>query len=55
MVNFSVIRVKVVVPEKLLEVNTFLKIPSMAIVLFTLSQNIFVLKWPVAIAKNTLC
>ncbi len=37
MVNFSVIRVKVVAPEKPLKVNTFPKIPSMLIVLFALS------------------
>jgi len=55
MVNFSVIRVKAVVPEKPLEVDAFPKIPSMPIVLFTLSQNILVLIWSVAIAKNTLC
>ncbi len=55
MVNFRVIRVNVVAPEKPLEVNTFPKIPLMSIVLFTLSQNIFVLTWPFAIAKNTLC
>ncbi len=55
MVNFRVIRVKVVVPEKLLDVNIIPKITLMPIWLFTLSQNILVLIWQVAISKNTLC
>ncbi len=55
MVNFRVIRVKVVAPEKPLDVNIFLKITLMPIRLFTLSQNISVLIWPVAISKNTSC
>jgi len=55
MVNFSVIRVNDVAPEKLLETNICPKITSMLILLFTLSQNISVLIQPFAIAKNTLC
>jgi len=39
MVNFRVIRAKVVVPEKLLDVNIFSKNTLIPIVLFTLSQN----------------
>jgi hypothetical protein len=44
MVNFRVIRVKVVVPEKPLD-----------IVLFTLSQNNLCVDMAVEISKNTLC
>jgi hypothetical protein len=39
LVNFRVIRVKVVAPEKLLDVNIFPKNTLTPIVLFTLSQN----------------
>jgi hypothetical protein len=39
MVNSRVIRVKVVAPEKLLDINIFPKITLMPIPLFTLSQN----------------
>jgi len=39
MVNFRVICAKVVVPEKLLDVNIFSKNTLIPIVLFTLSQN----------------
>jgi hypothetical protein len=56
MVNFSVIRAKDVAPEKSLETNIYPKISFMPISLLgTLSKNIFVLIWPFAIAKNTLC
>jgi hypothetical protein len=44
MVNFRVIQVKVVVPEKPLD-----------IVLFTLSQNNLCVDMAVEISKNTLC
>jgi hypothetical protein len=59
MENLRVIRVEVIAPEKPLDVNTSPKITLrlilMLILLFTLSQNISVWIWPVAISKNTLC
>jgi hypothetical protein len=55
MVNFRVIRVKVVAPEKALDVNIFSKNTLMPIVLFKLSQNNLCVDMAVEISKNTLC
>jgi hypothetical protein len=55
MVNFRVIRVKVVAPEKVLDVNIFSKNTLMPIVLFKLSQNNLCVDMAVEISKNTLC
>ena len=55
MVNFRVIRVKVVAPEKALDVNIFSKNTLMPIVLFKLSKNNLCVDMAVEISKNTLC
>ncbi len=55
MVNFRVIRVKVVAPEKPLDINMFAKILWHQLYCLRCLKIIYVLIWPVAISKNTLC
>ncbi len=55
MANFRVIWVKVVAPEKPLDVNIFPKIPWSRFYYLHCLKIISVLIWPFAISKNTLC
>ncbi len=55
MANFRVIQVKVVMPEKLLDVNTFPKIPWCRFYYIHCLKIISVLIWLFVISKNTLC
>ncbi len=55
MANFRVLRVKVVAPEKLLDINTFPKIPWCQFYYLHCLKIISVLIWLFAISKNTLC
>jgi hypothetical protein len=53
MPNFRVIQVKVVAPEKPLDINTFSKNTLMRILLFTLSQNNLCVDMAFVLAQNT--
>jgi hypothetical protein len=55
MANFRVIWVKVVAPEKLLDLNTFSKNTLMLILLFTLSQNNLCVDMAICDIQKYLC